>query len=161
MLVLTRKRTESIKIGEDIVVTVIHTSAGSVKLGIQAPANVRVLRAELSDRPVAPVAAVTHVAPMTAMGGVGGDGSPLDEGEDQPWELVFSAADFLEQFNADDVAGRGTFVGRQSGISKESGSAGGSDASDCPASVPAKLGCGTVGGLQFRATIPMVETVAL
>ncbi len=67
MLVLTRKRTESIKIGEDIVVTVIHTSAGSVKLGIQAPANVRVLRAELSDRPMNPVGPVTQVAPMDQM----------------------------------------------------------------------------------------------
>lgn len=51
MLVLTRKRTEMIKIGEDVVITVVHTSRGSVKLGIQAPANVRVLRAELDSRP--------------------------------------------------------------------------------------------------------------
>lgn len=55
MLVLTRKRTEMIKIGEDIVITVIHSTGNSVKLGIQAPTNVRVLRAELSDRPVASV----------------------------------------------------------------------------------------------------------
>lgn len=52
MLVLSRKRTEMINIGEDIVITVLHTSTGSVKLGIQAPAHVRVLRAELEDRPV-------------------------------------------------------------------------------------------------------------
>ena len=51
MLVLTRKRTEMIKIDEDIVITVIHTSKGTVKLGIQAPANVRVLRAELDGHP--------------------------------------------------------------------------------------------------------------
>ncbi|HEY4260750.1 MAG TPA: carbon storage regulator [Schlesneria sp.] len=50
MLVLTRKRTEMIKIGDDIVITVIHTSRGSVKLGIQAPSDVRVLRGELNDR---------------------------------------------------------------------------------------------------------------
>ncbi|MDB5347233.1 MAG: hypothetical protein JWP89_5610 [Schlesneria sp.] len=50
MLVLTRKRTEMIKIGDDIVITVIHTSRGSVKLGIQAPSDVRVLRGELHDR---------------------------------------------------------------------------------------------------------------
>lgn len=50
MLVLTRKRTEMIKIGDDIVITVIHTSKGSVKLGIQAPSDVRVLRGELNDR---------------------------------------------------------------------------------------------------------------
>jgi carbon storage regulator len=55
MLVLTRKRTEMIKIGEDIVITVIHSTGNSVKLGIQAPTNVRVLRAELCDRMVSTV----------------------------------------------------------------------------------------------------------
>jgi carbon storage regulator CsrA len=48
MLVLTRKRCEMIRIGDDIVVKVIKTSKGSVKLGIEAPANVRVLRGELT-----------------------------------------------------------------------------------------------------------------
>ena len=49
MLVLTRKRAESVKIGNDIVIKVIHTSRGTVKLGIEAPANMRVLRAELAE----------------------------------------------------------------------------------------------------------------
>lgn len=47
MLVLTRKKNEMIRIGNDIVVKVISTGRGKVKLGIQAPSNVRVLRAEL------------------------------------------------------------------------------------------------------------------
>ncbi|MGQ0635618.1 MAG: carbon storage regulator [Planctomycetaceae bacterium] len=47
MLVLTRKRSEMIHIGEQIVVKVIQTGRGSVKLGIDAPKAVRVLRAEL------------------------------------------------------------------------------------------------------------------
>lgn len=85
MLVLTRKRTESIKIGEDIVITVIHTSGGSVKLGIQAPANVRVLRAELSDKPVPVVL------------------KAADEQDDEPG-LIFSADQFPNQFNAEYVA---------------------------------------------------------
>jgi len=51
MLVLTRKRTESIKIGDDIVVKVIHTGKGTVKLGIEAPNHVRVLRGELDEKP--------------------------------------------------------------------------------------------------------------
>lgn len=51
MLVLTRKRTESIKIGNDIVITVIQTGKGTVRLGIEAPANVRVLRGELAPFP--------------------------------------------------------------------------------------------------------------
>ncbi|MBS0207008.1 MAG: carbon storage regulator [Planctomycetes bacterium] len=87
MLVLTRKRTESIKIGEDIVITVIHTSRGCVKLGIQAPSNVRVLRAELSDRPVAPLAL----------------DAADDHGDDEPG-LIFSADQFPNQFSADYVA---------------------------------------------------------
>ncbi len=48
MLVLTRKRDEFIKIGSNIVIRVIKTSSGSVKLGIDAPASVRVLRGELA-----------------------------------------------------------------------------------------------------------------
>lgn len=49
MLVLTRKRSEMITIGEQIVVKVIHTGRSTVKIGIEAPSNVRVLRAELCD----------------------------------------------------------------------------------------------------------------
>lgn len=51
MLVLTRKRAEMIKIGDDIVIKVIQTGRGSVKIGIEAPAHVRVLRAELAEYP--------------------------------------------------------------------------------------------------------------
>ena len=47
MLVLTRKKNEMIRIGNDIVVKVISTGRGKVKLGIEAPVDVRVLRAEL------------------------------------------------------------------------------------------------------------------
>ena len=49
MLVLTRKRMEAIRIGQDIVIKVIHTGKGTVKLGIEAPPHVRVLRSELPD----------------------------------------------------------------------------------------------------------------
>ena len=49
MLVLTRKQDEMIQIGEDIVVKVIATGKGKVKIGIDAPADVRVMRGELSD----------------------------------------------------------------------------------------------------------------
>jgi len=49
MLVLTRKPSEVICIGEDIFIKVIRTGRGSVKIGIEAPRSVRVLRAELCD----------------------------------------------------------------------------------------------------------------
>ena len=47
MLVLTRKRGEVIRVGENVVVKVIKLGRGSVKIGIEAPADVRVLRGEL------------------------------------------------------------------------------------------------------------------
>lgn len=59
MLVLTRKKTESIKIGNDIVITVIQTGKGTVRLGIEAPAHVRVLRGELAPHPT-PAATEDH-----------------------------------------------------------------------------------------------------
>lgn len=60
MLVLTRKRSEMIRIGDDIVIKVIKTGRTTVKIGIDAPENVRVLRAELCSEdshgsPAAPV----------------------------------------------------------------------------------------------------------
>ena len=53
MLVLTRKTSEQIRIGDDIVIKVIRTSRGSVKLGIDAPSDVRVMRMELEERAAA------------------------------------------------------------------------------------------------------------
>jgi len=47
MLVLTRKRTEMIQIGENIFVKVIQTGRSTVKIGVEAPSDVRVLRGEL------------------------------------------------------------------------------------------------------------------
>ena len=60
MLVLTRKRAESIKIGNDIVIKVIQTNRGIVKLGIEAPPNVRILRAELAEFTTDPTAVSTE-----------------------------------------------------------------------------------------------------
>ncbi len=49
MLVLTRKSSETVRIGNDIIIKVIRTANGSVKLGIDAPREVRVMRGELCD----------------------------------------------------------------------------------------------------------------
>ena len=48
MLVLTRKYQEKIRIGENITITVLRMKGKAVRLGIEAPANVPVLRGELS-----------------------------------------------------------------------------------------------------------------
>ncbi len=52
MLVLTRKCNEKILIGKDIVITVVGTGVGtnSVRIGIEAPKDVRVVREELLTR---------------------------------------------------------------------------------------------------------------
>jgi carbon storage regulator len=47
MLVLTRKRDESIIIGEDIEITIIGIDGDQVKIGIKAPKNVEILRKEI------------------------------------------------------------------------------------------------------------------
>jgi carbon storage regulator CsrA len=55
MLVLTRKKSEMIRIGDNVVIKVISTGNGKVKIGIEAPEDVRVVRAELNPEPVATV----------------------------------------------------------------------------------------------------------
>jgi carbon storage regulator len=65
MLVLTRKYQEKIRIGNDITITVLRTKGKAVRLGIEAPANVPVIRGELkfeeqsvdSEEPIAATAA--------------------------------------------------------------------------------------------------------
>lgn len=47
MLVLTRKKDESIKIGEDIEIVVVEVSEDRVRLGINAPRHMKIFRAEL------------------------------------------------------------------------------------------------------------------
>jgi carbon storage regulator CsrA len=49
MLVLSRKQGEVLKIGDDITVTVLSVQGNTMRIGIQAPSNVRVLRGELQD----------------------------------------------------------------------------------------------------------------
>ena len=47
MLILSRKLKESIRIGDDIVIHVLSVSGGRVKLGIEAPTDVGIVREEL------------------------------------------------------------------------------------------------------------------
>lgn len=47
MLVLSRRQGEKVKLGETILVTVLSVSGDKVRLGIQAPREVLVLRDEL------------------------------------------------------------------------------------------------------------------
>ena len=54
MLVLTRKLMERLFIGDDICVTVVRLESGQVRLGIDAPREVAVVRAELVPERSAP-----------------------------------------------------------------------------------------------------------
>jgi carbon storage regulator len=47
LLVLTRKNGEVIRIGDDITVTLIWASDGRARIGISAPANIRIDRPEV------------------------------------------------------------------------------------------------------------------
>ena len=47
MLVLSRRESERILLGDSIVVTVVRLGGDRVRLGIEAPQEVRVLREEL------------------------------------------------------------------------------------------------------------------
>jgi carbon storage regulator len=51
MLVLTRLLHESIRIGDDIFVTVTRIDRDKVRLGIEAPESVNIVRCEIDDRP--------------------------------------------------------------------------------------------------------------
>jgi carbon storage regulator len=53
MLVLSRKQAERIKLGDSIVVTVVRVSGDKVRLGIEAPPDVLVLRDELQQKDAA------------------------------------------------------------------------------------------------------------
>ena len=49
MLIITRKKGESIMIGDDIEITISKIDDGSVKIGIEAPKNVSILRKDLYE----------------------------------------------------------------------------------------------------------------
>lgn len=69
MLVLTRRRGESVTIGPDIRVVVLGVKSGQVRLGIEAPPAVAVHREEVYARIQEEnrLAAKTHVVPVDAL----------------------------------------------------------------------------------------------
>lgn len=50
MLVLTRKKGEKIRIGDNIELTVVEVRDGKARLGIDAPPEIRVVRSEIADK---------------------------------------------------------------------------------------------------------------
>jgi carbon storage regulator len=54
MLVLSRKEAQTIKIGDNIEITLVRVSGDRVRVGIQAPPHLVILRGELERNPNVP-----------------------------------------------------------------------------------------------------------
>jgi carbon storage regulator CsrA len=78
VLVLTRKTQQQIQIGDKITITILRVKGNSVRVGIDAPRDERIIRSELHDRPIpAPKVEVateakTVQAPRRPIGGESG-----------------------------------------------------------------------------------------
>jgi carbon storage regulator len=49
VLILTRKKNETLRIGDDVLVTIVDVQGDQVRLGITAPRKVSILRQELYE----------------------------------------------------------------------------------------------------------------
>ena len=68
MLVLARAQGQSVVLGDAIIVTILSSRDGFVRLGIDAPEAVGVRRGELDPRPTAGDAAPGATDPVTGRG---------------------------------------------------------------------------------------------
>jgi carbon storage regulator len=66
MLVLSRKESQRIRLGDSIVVTIVKISGDKVRIGIEAPTDVLVLRDELEARQPATVGEISAADDATA-----------------------------------------------------------------------------------------------
>jgi carbon storage regulator len=68
MLVLSRKESQRIRLGDSIVITIVKISGDKVRVGIEAPSNVLVLRDELeAHEPAAAGKELTQVVEAAAL----------------------------------------------------------------------------------------------
>jgi len=87
MLLLTRKLGENIRIGDDVKITIVEVKGNHVKLGIDAPASVKVHREEIYERiqqenrrNQAQAAAAGTAASDSSRGKTGGPAAPESAG---------------------------------------------------------------------------------
>jgi carbon storage regulator CsrA len=64
MLVLTRKQQEQIQIGDNVTITILKIKGRAVRLGIEAPRQLKVIRGELPPHPAADAATEVTEADM-------------------------------------------------------------------------------------------------
>ena len=71
MLVLSRRKSESIRIGDEIRIKLIDVRGKTVRIGIEAPDHVSILRAELvpGSVEVSPPCELVASEPVPAVGG--------------------------------------------------------------------------------------------
>ena len=50
MLILSRRESECIHLGDDIIVTIVRLNGDKVRIGVQAPSHIRILRNELEPK---------------------------------------------------------------------------------------------------------------
>ena len=50
MLVITRRQSETVHIGDDVTITIVHTNGNKVRLGIEAPDGTHILRDNAQER---------------------------------------------------------------------------------------------------------------
>ncbi|HVX12287.1 MAG TPA: carbon storage regulator [Pirellulales bacterium] len=84
MLVLTRKVKQQIQIGENIVVTILQVRGQTVRVGIEAPHSVRVVRAEIADLPAKTDDVAAEKSSMVRPGRVGAGSPEADGGFSSP-----------------------------------------------------------------------------
>jgi carbon storage regulator CsrA len=51
MLVLSRKKCQQIQIGDSVTITILRVKGQAVQVGIEAPRDIKVMRAELEPYP--------------------------------------------------------------------------------------------------------------
>ncbi len=78
MLVLTRKLQDQIRIGENITITILRVKGNTVRIGLDAPRDVRVMRGELPD-----FASDADMAPTVEIRDEGSEADTSESGNDE------------------------------------------------------------------------------
>jgi carbon storage regulator len=65
MLILSRRTNESVRIGADVIITVVGFSGNQIRLGITAPPNVVIDREEVHQRKLAEGVTTLSVVPSS------------------------------------------------------------------------------------------------
>ncbi|MFN7733452.1 MAG: carbon storage regulator [Pirellula sp.] len=65
MLILSRRESERVYLGEDIVLTIVRVNGDKVRIGVEAPPNIKILRTEL-ELEASPDTSMQHSLPSPA-----------------------------------------------------------------------------------------------